>query len=88
MRRLGEKWALGVPTSLRGQLTTLRAAVEPDFSIACRLYAEAFDDLAGRDPAHAARVASIWEAPVSSGWDGWMRARSVCRCRGPGARGW
>ncbi len=56
VRRLGEKWALDVPVSLRGQLTSLRAAVEPDFGTACRLYAEAFEDLAGRDPARAARV--------------------------------
>ena len=56
VRRLGEKWALDVPVSLRGQLTSLRAEVEPDLGTACRLYAEAFDDLAGRDPARAARV--------------------------------
>jgi hypothetical protein len=56
VRRLGEKWALDVPLSLRGQLTSLRAEVESDFGTACRLYAEAFDDLASRDPARAARV--------------------------------
>ena len=77
VRRLGEKWALGVPISLRGQLTTLRAAVEPDFSIACRLYAEAFDDLAGRDPARAARV-SIYLGSARFQWLGRVDA-----ARGP-----
>ncbi len=56
VRRLGEKWALDVPVSLRGQLTALRAEVEPDLETSCGLLAEAFDELAGRDPARAARV--------------------------------
>ena len=56
VRRLGEKWALDVPGSLRGQLTAVRAEVEPDGETACALLAAAFDDLAGQDPARAARV--------------------------------
>jgi len=55
-RRLGEKWALDVPVSLRGRLTAARAGYEPDAGSACRLYAEAFQDLAGHDPARAAQV--------------------------------
>jgi DNA-binding CsgD family transcriptional regulator len=58
VRRLGEKWALDVPASWRGQLTAVRANVEIDVESACRLWAEAFEDLAGRDPARAVRVGS------------------------------
>jgi hypothetical protein len=58
VRRLGEKWALDVPVSWRGQLTAVRANVEIDVESACRLWAEAFEDLAGRDPARAVRVGS------------------------------
>jgi DNA-binding CsgD family transcriptional regulator len=56
VRQLGEKWAPHAPTSLRGYLNELRAAVEPDFETGCSLLAAAFDDLADRDPARAARV--------------------------------
>jgi DNA-binding CsgD family transcriptional regulator len=56
VRRLGEKWALDVPLSWRGQLTAVRAEAEIDMEYACRLYTEAFEDLAGRDPARAVRV--------------------------------
>jgi DNA-binding CsgD family transcriptional regulator len=56
VRRLGEKWALEVPLSWRGQLTAVRANAEIDIENACRLYTEAFEDLAGRDPARAVRV--------------------------------
>ena len=59
VRRLGEKWALHVPLSWRGQLTAVRAKAETDAGSACRLWAEAFEDLAGRDPARAARVGII-----------------------------
>jgi DNA-binding CsgD family transcriptional regulator len=56
-RRLGEKWAVDVPLSWRGQLTAIRANVELDnMESVGRMYAEAFEDLAGRDPARAARV--------------------------------
>lgn len=56
-RLLGEKWAPQVPVQLRGQLTALRAIVKTDdIEAACRLLAEAFADLAGRDPARAARA--------------------------------
>jgi DNA-binding CsgD family transcriptional regulator len=58
VRRLGEKWAVQVPAPLRGQLTALRAFVEADLEVACALHAEAFRDLAGRDPARAAQVGS------------------------------
>ena len=58
VRRLGEKWAAQVPAPLRGQLTALRAFVEADLEAACALHAEAFQDLAGRDPARAAQVGS------------------------------
>ena len=54
VRRLGEKWAVGVPAALRGRLTALRASVETDLEAACGLFAEAFTELAGRDPARAA----------------------------------
>jgi hypothetical protein len=54
VRALGEKWALGVPVVLRGWLTAVRASVETDVEAICRLCAEAFEDLAGRDPARAA----------------------------------
>ena len=56
VRRLGEKWAPHVPVPLRGQLTAVRAAVEDDTEAACGLFAEAFADLAGNDPAGAAQV--------------------------------
>jgi DNA-binding CsgD family transcriptional regulator len=57
VRRLGEKWVLQVPASLRGRLTVLRADAETDdMEVTCRLYVEAFEDLAGRDPARAARA--------------------------------
>ncbi len=56
VRRLGEKWAPHVPVALRGQLTAVRAAVEDDTEAACGLFAEAFADLAGSDPARAAQV--------------------------------
>ncbi len=56
VRRLGEKWAPQVPASLRGQLTALRAHVQTDFEAAFALDAEAFQELAGRDPARAAQV--------------------------------
>jgi DNA-binding CsgD family transcriptional regulator len=56
VRRLGEKWALDVPLSWRGRLTAVRARAEADAESACRLWAKAFEDLAGRDPARAARV--------------------------------
>ena len=59
VRRLGEKWAVDVPVSLRGQLTAVRANVETDVESACRLYTEAFEDLAGRDPARAVRVGTL-----------------------------
>jgi len=57
VRRLGEKWALEVPASLRGRLTAVRAAAgNDDMEVTCRLYTEAFEDLAGRDPARAAQA--------------------------------
>jgi DNA-binding CsgD family transcriptional regulator len=56
IRRLGEKWALGVPASLRGRLTAVRASAEPDTEAACGLLAEAFENLAGHDPARAAQA--------------------------------
>ena len=59
VRRLGQKWALDVPVSLRGRLTAVRADVEGDVGSACRLYTEAFEDLAGRDPARAVRVGTM-----------------------------
>jgi DNA-binding CsgD family transcriptional regulator len=40
----------------RGQLTAVRANAEADAGSACRLYTEAFEDLAGRDPARAAQA--------------------------------
>ena len=58
VRRLGEKWALDVPASLRGRLTALRAHVQADQESGCGLLAEAFQDLAGRDPARAAQAGS------------------------------
>ena len=48
VRRLGEKWVLGVPVSLRGRLAAVRANVETDAESAYGLLAEAFEDLAGR----------------------------------------
>ena len=56
IRRLGEKWALDVPASLRGRLSAARAAAEPDTEAVCGLLAEAFEDLAGHDPARAAEI--------------------------------
>jgi len=46
------------PPSLRGRLTVVRAGVEIDIEAACGLYAEAFGELAGRDPASAAEAGS------------------------------
>ncbi len=61
VRQLGEKWAPHVPVSLRGRLTVVRADVEKtDIETACRLYGEAFADLAGRDPARAAQAGTRW----------------------------
>jgi DNA-binding CsgD family transcriptional regulator len=59
VRRLGERWALDVPVSLRGRLTAVRADAEADAGSACRLYTEAFEGLAGRDPARAVRVGTM-----------------------------
>ena len=59
VRRLGEKWALDVPVLWRGWLTAVRADTETDAGSECRLLAEAFEDLAGRDPARAARVGTL-----------------------------
>jgi DNA-binding CsgD family transcriptional regulator len=59
VRGLGEKWAPHVPISLRGRLSAARADVEKtDLEAACGLYGDAFTDLAGRDPARAARAGS------------------------------
>jgi DNA-binding CsgD family transcriptional regulator len=55
-RVLSEKWATRVPPSLRGRLTAVRASVETDINAACDLFAEAFTELAGRDPARAAQA--------------------------------
>ena len=56
VRRLGEKWAIDVPVVLRGRLTAVRADADNDVESACSLLTEAFEDLAGRDPARAERV--------------------------------
>ena len=56
VRQLSEKWATNVPVSLRGRLTAVQADVETDVEAICRMYAEAFEDLAGRDPARAAEA--------------------------------
>jgi DNA-binding CsgD family transcriptional regulator len=56
VRRLGEKWAPGVPVSLRGRLTAVRASVEPDIEASYRMLGEAFGDLTDRDPARAAWI--------------------------------
>ena len=56
VRQLSEKWTVHVPPSLRGRLTAVRASVETDVETACGLLAEAFADLAGRDPARAAEA--------------------------------
>jgi DNA-binding CsgD family transcriptional regulator len=53
---LGEKWAPHVPSALRGRLTAVRAEVETDIEATCSLYAAAFEDLAGNDPARAAQA--------------------------------
>jgi hypothetical protein len=50
-RRLGEKWAPLVPAALRGRLAAARAGVETDVEAA---FADAFQNLAGKDPARAA----------------------------------
>ena len=55
-RRLSEKWAVHVPPSLRGRLTAVRARVVIDVEASCGLYAEAFAELAGRDPGRAAEA--------------------------------
>jgi DNA-binding CsgD family transcriptional regulator len=57
--RLAEKWAVDVPVSWRGRLTVVRAVVDADAESSCRLYAEAFEDLAGRDPARAAFAGTV-----------------------------
>jgi DNA-binding CsgD family transcriptional regulator len=59
VRRLGEKWVADVPSSWRGQLAAVRANVEPGVEFSCRLYTEAFEDLAGRDPVRAVRVGTL-----------------------------
>ena len=56
VRRLGDRWAPQVPATLRGQLTAIRAHVQTDFEAAFALLAEAFQEMAGRDPARAAQV--------------------------------
>ena len=56
--RLGDKWAVHLPVSLRGRLTAVRAYVQTDGECMCTLLAEAFRDLAGRDPVRAAEVGS------------------------------
>ena len=56
VRHLGEKWAPCVPAELRGRLSAVRAGVQTDLESECSLLAEAFEDLAGRDPARAAQA--------------------------------
>jgi DNA-binding CsgD family transcriptional regulator len=56
VRRLAEEWTPDVPASLRGRLTVMRASAEADIGSVCELLAEAFQDLAGHDPARAAQV--------------------------------
>ena len=58
VQRLGEKWALNVPAALRGRLTAVRANVADDNEASWVMFAEAFEDLAGNDPAGAAKVGS------------------------------
>jgi len=57
VRRLGEEWAVTVPVALRGQLNAVRANVPADLEATCALLAEAYENLAGRDPGRAANVA-------------------------------
>jgi hypothetical protein len=59
VRRLGEKWAVGVPVSWRGRLSAVRANVGTHAESAYGLLAEAFEDLAGPDPARAVRAGSM-----------------------------
>jgi DNA-binding CsgD family transcriptional regulator len=58
VQRLGEKWARSVPAALRGRLTAVRARVVDNTEAGWVLGAEAFEDLAGNDPAGAAKVGS------------------------------
>jgi DNA-binding CsgD family transcriptional regulator len=58
VQQLSEEWAPSVPAALRGRLTAVRAFVEGDTEAAWALLAEAFEDLAGNDPAGAAKVGS------------------------------
>ena len=74
VRQLGEKWAPHIPISLRGYLNEVRAEVEVDVETGCGLFAQAFDDLADRDPARAAHVARelgfasfLWRRRVDAG---------------------
>jgi len=58
VRQLGEKWAPRVPAALRGRLTAVRANFADDNEASWAMFAEAFEDLAGNDPARAAKVGS------------------------------
>src|SRR6202042_1810347 len=60
VRRLSDKWALHAPVELRGRVTALRAECEANLETASSLWAGAFADLAGSDPARAARAAIKW----------------------------
>jgi hypothetical protein len=58
VQQLGEKWARSAPAALRGRLTAVRARVVHNTEAGWVLGAEAFEDLAGNDPAGAAKVGS------------------------------
>jgi len=77
VRRLGEKWAPHIPISLRGYLNEVRAEVEVDAETGCGFLAQAFDDLADRDPRRAAHVAR------ELGFASFQWHRRVDAARGP-----
>ena len=54
VRRLGEKWALDIPVTLRGRLSVVRGSNALDLESASTLLAAGFAELAGIDPARAA----------------------------------
>ena len=79
VRRLGEKWALDVPVVAARAAHRRARGCGDRRRTACRLLAEAFEDLAGRDPARAARVGTQYARHVGVCWGGWMKHAPALR---------
>ena len=76
VRRLGEKWAVDVPASLRGQLTAMRAEVEADVEAAAAACSpRRLRIWPGRTLLVPRRPAAELGHRSASCWGGWTEAR-------------